>query len=90
MYSIELIFFLTTWTINCLRNTETLGNFLVVQWLGLCTFMAWGPDLIPGQESKILYGMANIYIYTETFTFTCLGFPIREVLPAEPQASSRT
>ena len=63
----------------------------MVQWLGLGAFVAGGPDLIPGQGSKILYGTANIYIYTETFTFTCLGFPIRrEVLSAEPQASSRT
>ena len=29
------------------------GNSLVVQWLGLHTFTAKGPGLIPGQETKI-------------------------------------
>ena len=31
-----------------------VGNSLVVQWLGLCTFTAEGSALIPGQGTKIL------------------------------------
>ena len=30
------------------------GNFLVVQWLGLCAFTAEGPAAIPGQGTRIL------------------------------------
>ena len=30
------------------------GNFLVVQWLGICASTAGGPGLIPGQGTKIL------------------------------------
>ena len=30
------------------------GNSLVVQWLGLHTFTAEAPGLIPGRESEIL------------------------------------
>ena len=30
-----------------------IENSLVVQWLGLCTFTAEGPDSIPGQGTKI-------------------------------------
>ena len=30
-----------------------IGNSLLVQWLGLCTFSAEGTDLIPGQGIKI-------------------------------------
>ena len=33
-----------------------LGNFLVVQWLGLLTFTSWGLGSIPGQRSKIPQG----------------------------------
>ena len=33
---------------------EDLGNSLVVQWLGLCTFTAKGPGSIPGRGTKIL------------------------------------
>ena len=32
----------------------TRGNSLVVQWLGLCTFIPGGPGLILGQGTKIL------------------------------------
>ena len=31
-----------------------IGNFLVVQWLGLCAFTAKGPDSVPGRGTKIL------------------------------------
>ena len=30
-----------------------MGNFLAVQWLGLCTFTAEGTGSIPGQGTKI-------------------------------------
>ena len=39
------------------------GNYLVVLWLGLCTFTARGTGLIPGWETKIpqaaWYGQKN-------------------------------
>ena len=31
-----------------------IGNFLVVQWLGLCTFIDEGPGSIRGWRTKIL------------------------------------
>ena len=31
-----------------------MGNSLVLQWLGFCTFTAEGPGSIPGQGYKIL------------------------------------
>ena len=33
--------------------SHPLGEFLAVQWLGLCTSTAGGPGLIPGWETKI-------------------------------------
>ena len=36
-------------TLRCIY----LGPFLMVQWLGLGTFCAVGPDLIPGLGTKI-------------------------------------
>ena len=33
-------------------NIWKIGNFLVVQWLGLHTFTAVGPVMIPGVENK--------------------------------------
>nr|XP_058938824.1 ubiquitin-ribosomal protein eS31 fusion protein-like [Kogia breviceps] len=35
------------------RKRKRVGNFLVVQWLGLCTLTAEGPGSIPGWETKI-------------------------------------
>ena len=35
-------------------NIYSLGNSLVVQWLGLCASTAGGTGLIPGQGTKIL------------------------------------
>ena len=35
------------------NKKNTIGNSLVVQWLGLCTFTAVGPGSIPGQGTKI-------------------------------------
>ena len=34
-----------------------VGDFLVVQWLGLCIFTAEGVGSIPGQGTKILQAM---------------------------------
>ena len=34
-------------------QSQCLGNSLVVQWLGLCAFMALVPSLIPGWGTKI-------------------------------------
>ena len=36
-----------------IQKKNSKGNSLVVQWLGLCTFTAEGPGLIPGQGTKI-------------------------------------
>ena len=38
---------------ECDLRNYSLGNSLVVQWLGLCTFTAEGPGSIPGQGAKI-------------------------------------
>ena len=35
----------------------SLGNRLVVQWLGLGSFHCWGPGLMPGQETKMPQAM---------------------------------
>ena len=35
------------------KQKEPRGEFLVVQWLGLCTFTAEGVGSIPGQGTKI-------------------------------------
>ena len=40
--------------IYMLLNNLSLGNFLVVLWLGLCTSTAGGMGLIPDQRTKIL------------------------------------
>ena len=40
-------------TCDQVRNTDSQGNSLVVQWLGLCAFTAEGPGSIPGQGTKI-------------------------------------
>ena len=36
-----------------LLEKQQIGHFLAVQWLGLCTFTAKGPGLIPGWGNKI-------------------------------------
>ena len=40
-----------------LKAIHSIGDSLVVQWLGLCTFTAEGTDSIPGQGTKILQAM---------------------------------
>ena len=38
---------------------KILGNSLVVQWLGLCTFTAKGPGSVPGRGTKIPQAMQH-------------------------------
>ena len=46
-----------TQSITAIR-TRSLGNSLVVQWLGLWTFTAGAPGLIPGGGTKIPHALA--------------------------------
>ena len=41
----------------CRLEKGSLGNCLVVQWLGLGSFHCWGPGLMPGQETKMPQAM---------------------------------
>ena len=40
-----------------LKNPPDKGNFLVVKWLGLCTFTAKGLGSMPGWGTEILQAM---------------------------------
>ena len=40
-----------------LKNPPDKGNFLVVKWLGLCTFTAEGLGSMPGWGTEILQAM---------------------------------
>ena len=56
----KIIYYLTPARMAIIKQTKNLQtinageNFLLVQWLGLCTYTAGGTVSIPGQRTKIL------------------------------------
>ena len=42
-------------SVTAFKAPPSLGNSLVVQWLGHSPFIASGPGSIPGQRTKILH-----------------------------------
>ena len=61
------------------------GNFLAVQWLGLCAFTAKGPSSIPGHGTKIPQatwsGQKKININHSTFSSSSSFQPLSPILP---------